>query len=123
MIGIPVESHIYVYGDNQSVLANTTVPHSNLKKKSNAIAFHFVREGTARDDGELLTLTHMITHLTCLLSHFPQGRKGESFAKWYCTTIEEDRCSQCTFGELPFVFMFIIFVLVENPIMFYVCIG
>jgi hypothetical protein len=65
MIGIPVESHIYVYGDNQSVLANTTMPHSNLKKKSNAIAFHFVREGTARDDGELLTLTHMITHLTC----------------------------------------------------------
>jgi hypothetical protein len=27
------------------------------------------------------------------------------------------------FGELPFVFMFLIFVLVENPIMFYVCIG
>jgi hypothetical protein len=50
MMGIPVECHTYSYGDNQSVLANKTMPHSNLKKKSNAIAFHFVREGTARDE-------------------------------------------------------------------------
>jgi hypothetical protein len=33
MMGIPVECHTYIYGDNQSVLANTTMPHSNLKKK------------------------------------------------------------------------------------------
>ena len=31
MMGIPVETHTYIYGDNQSVLANTTMPHSNLK--------------------------------------------------------------------------------------------
>ena len=39
-----------VNGDNQSVLANTTGPDSALKKKSNSIAFHFVQEGTARDE-------------------------------------------------------------------------
>ncbi len=38
----------YVFGDNQSVLANTTAPDSTLKKKSNAIAYHFIREGCAR---------------------------------------------------------------------------
>ena len=32
----------YVFGDNKSVLANTTAPGSTLKKKSNAIAYHFV---------------------------------------------------------------------------------
>ena len=32
------------------MLANTTGPDSSLKKKSNSIAFHFVREGTARDE-------------------------------------------------------------------------
>ena len=37
-------------GDNQTVLANTTNPTSALKKKSNAIAYHFVREGVARDE-------------------------------------------------------------------------
>ena len=37
-------------GHNQSVLANTTTPDSTLKKKSQSIAYHFVREGVARDD-------------------------------------------------------------------------
>jgi hypothetical protein len=59
MMGIPVDCHTYVYGDNQSVLANTTMPHSNLKKKSNAIAFHFVQEGTARDEWRT---TYINTH-------------------------------------------------------------
>ena len=50
MMGIPVDDPVYVYGDNQSVLANTTVPESMLKKKSNSIAYHFVREGVAKDE-------------------------------------------------------------------------
>jgi hypothetical protein len=32
------------------VLANTTAPGSTLKKKSNAIVYHFVRKGCARDE-------------------------------------------------------------------------
>ena len=40
----------YVFGDNKSVLCNTMAPESTLKKKSNAIAYHFVREGVARDE-------------------------------------------------------------------------
>ena len=34
MLGIPVRDHCYVYGDNQSVLCNTTIPDSTFKKKS-----------------------------------------------------------------------------------------
>ena len=47
MMGIPCGEPTYVSGDNQSVLANTTVPESTLKKKSQSIAYHFVREGCA----------------------------------------------------------------------------
>ena len=50
MMGIPVVGHAYVFGDNQSVLANTTIPDSTLKKKSQSIAYHFVREGSARNE-------------------------------------------------------------------------
>jgi hypothetical protein len=50
MMGITVDEPAFVFGDNQSVLANTTAPGSTLKKKSNAIAYHFVREGCARDE-------------------------------------------------------------------------
>ena len=37
MMGIPCEAPMYIYGDNQSVLANTTIPNSTLKKKSKAL--------------------------------------------------------------------------------------
>jgi hypothetical protein len=44
---IPVNGPCYISGDNQSVLANTTEPGSLLKKKSQGIAYHFVRKGVA----------------------------------------------------------------------------
>ena len=50
MLGVPVEDPCYVYGDNQSVLANVTISESLLKKKSNSIAYHYVREGVARNE-------------------------------------------------------------------------
>jgi hypothetical protein len=50
MMGMTVNEPTFVFGDNQSVLANTTAPASTLKKKSNAIAYHFVREGCACDE-------------------------------------------------------------------------
>jgi hypothetical protein len=49
MMGITDDEPAYVFGDNQLVFANTTAPRSTLKKKSNAIAYHFVREGCAHD--------------------------------------------------------------------------
>ena len=42
MMGIPVEDPTFIFGDNQSVLANTTMPESMLKKKTQSIAYHFV---------------------------------------------------------------------------------
>ena len=53
MFGIPVCQPAFVYGDNQAVLKNTSIPESTLNKKSNSIAYHFVREGVAR--GEWIT--------------------------------------------------------------------
>jgi hypothetical protein len=36
-----------MYGDNMSLVLNTTLPSSALKKKHNAIAYHRVREAVA----------------------------------------------------------------------------
>ena len=47
MMGIPCDGPSHIYSDNQSVLANTTMPDSTLKKKSQSIAYHFVCEGSA----------------------------------------------------------------------------
>jgi hypothetical protein len=50
MMGIPLSGPSYVFGDNQSVLCNTTAPESMLKKKSNAIAYHCVGEAVAMEE-------------------------------------------------------------------------
>ena len=47
MMGILCDQPSHIYGDNQSVLANMTMPDSTLKKKSQSIAYHFVCEGSA----------------------------------------------------------------------------
>ena len=49
-MGIPVNNPCFIFGDNQSVLWNTTIPDSALKKKTASIACNFVREGVSRDE-------------------------------------------------------------------------
>eukprot|EP00956_Cyclotella_meneghiniana_P002326 scaffold2635_cov47-Cyclotella_meneghiniana.AAC.1 len=81
MMGIPCHEPTYVYGDNQSVLANTTVPDSQLKKKSNSIAYHFVREGCARDEWRT-TYIYINTHenpADLLTKPLPSGEKRSKF--------------------------------------------
>jgi hypothetical protein len=47
MMGVAIDGPTYVYGDNMSVVHNTQRPESVLKKKSNAICYHAVRESAA----------------------------------------------------------------------------
>ena len=50
MFGIPVDEPAFVHGENHLVLPNTNLPQSTLKKKSQSIALHFVRDGCAADE-------------------------------------------------------------------------
>ena len=58
MMGVELSGPSYVYGDNMSVIHNTQRPESVLKKKSNSICYHAIREAVAM--GECLT-THIRT--------------------------------------------------------------
>ena len=40
MVGVEVLGPTYIYGDNKSVIHNTSKPQSILKKKSNSICYH-----------------------------------------------------------------------------------
>ena len=44
MLGVPIEGPSLLLGDNMSVVLNTTIPSSPLKKKHLACAYHKVRE-------------------------------------------------------------------------------
>ena len=52
IIGIFCIGPTLIYGDNQAVLSNTTIPHSVLKKKSNSIAYHFLEKDVQEMNGE-----------------------------------------------------------------------
>jgi hypothetical protein len=47
MMGIPLDGPAWMFGDNQSVLTSSTVPHSNLNKRHNALSYHRVCEAVA----------------------------------------------------------------------------
>jgi hypothetical protein len=54
MVGIPLDGPGYMYSDKNSVVYNTMMPESTLKKKSNSIAYHCVREAVAVAMGEIM---------------------------------------------------------------------
>ena len=81
MMGIPCEGPAYIYSDNQLVLANTTIPDSTLKKKSQSIAYHFVREGSARDEWRTSYVNTNENESDLLTKLLPDGEKRKRFVK------------------------------------------
>ena len=81
MLGIPVDEPAFVFGDNKSVLANTSVPGSTIKKKMNSLSYHFIREGCTRDKWHT---AYVNTHENCAdlrTKPLPSGDKRSKFIK------------------------------------------
>ena len=78
-MGIPVEGPKCIYGDDLSVLANTTIPDSTLKKKSQCIAYHFVCEGVARDEWRTSYVNTHDNEADLLTMQLPHGEKRKGF--------------------------------------------
>ena len=74
-MGIPCEGPAYILGDNQSVLANTSIPDSTLKKKNQSIAYHFIREGAARDEWRTSYVNTHNNEADLLTKLLPSGLK------------------------------------------------
>ena len=79
MTGIPCDGPAYIYGDNQSVLANTTIPESTLKKKNQSIAYHFVREGVSQDEWQTAYVNTHENEADLLTKPLASGDKRKGF--------------------------------------------
>ena len=47
MFGVPLDGPAWLLGDNQAVINSTTIPHSSLLKRWNALSYHRCREAVA----------------------------------------------------------------------------
>ena len=47
MLRIPISGPLYIYGENMSVVPNTSRPESELRKKSNSVCYHAIYESAA----------------------------------------------------------------------------
>ena len=46
-LGVPVHERSYMFGDNESVVNSSSIPHAKLHKRHTALSFHRVREAVA----------------------------------------------------------------------------
>ena len=53
---MPIKEKYYMFGDNQAVVTNATIPHSQLNKRHQALAYHKVREAVA---AKMITFYHV----------------------------------------------------------------
>ena len=81
MMGIQVNGPAYIQGDNKSVLCNTSIPDSTLNKKSQSIAYHFVREGAARDEWRTAYINTRDNAADLLTKVLPMGEKRRGFVR------------------------------------------
>ena len=47
MLGVPIDGPSWLFGDNKSVITSSTIPHSTLGKRWNALSYHRVHEAVA----------------------------------------------------------------------------
>ena len=55
-LGVPVFGKTFLFSDNESVVKSGTIPHSRLKKRHNALSYHFVQEAIA---ARMVQFTHI----------------------------------------------------------------
>jgi hypothetical protein len=75
------EEPAFISGDNQPILYNTSIPDSTLKKKSQSIAYHFVREGSARDEWRTSYVNTHKNEADLLIKMLPAGEKRKGFIR------------------------------------------
>jgi hypothetical protein len=81
MMGIPVDGPSYVYGVNMSVLHNTSNPGSTVKKKSNSIAYHLVRESIAMDEMRTGLVNTDANYSDLMTKTLPRGGRRENLLR------------------------------------------
>jgi hypothetical protein len=80
MMDIPISGPTHILADNMSVVKNTSLPDSTLKKKSNSIAYHYVRERVAAGVVDV-SYVHTSCNLADMLTKIHGGKERHELAQ------------------------------------------
>jgi hypothetical protein len=69
-LGVEVEGTTILYGDNRSVIDNSTIPHSRLNKRHIALSYHRVREALCAGIMDFLWIDSKNNHADILSKHW-----------------------------------------------------
>ena len=75
IMGVPITTPSYMYGDNMSVIHNTQRPESTLKKKSSSICYDMVRERVAMNDTIAAHIPYVDNCTDITIKVLPGGQK------------------------------------------------
>jgi hypothetical protein len=92
MMGVAIDGQTFVFCNNQSVIANATRPESPLKKKSNAIVYHALREAVAMKEitiCDVPTDTNVTDIMTKVLPLGARRNTVVDWLLWYISSGEE----------------------------------
>ena len=78
---ISVDGPVYIEGDNQSVLANTTITDSTLNKKNQSMACHFLMEGGTRDEWRTAYVNTNDSEADLLIKQLPSDERRKGFVR------------------------------------------
>ena len=81
IMGIQCTEPVYININNHLLLVNTTMPHYLLKKKSNSIVFHFVSEGSAKDEWDTAYVNTNENPADMMMKPLPSGEKRTNFTR------------------------------------------
>ena len=80
MMGVPLDGHAHVRVNNVSVVYNSSLPESTLRKKSNSVAYHYVWENVANGTCKV-AYEPSKTNLADLLTKIQTGPERTRLAK------------------------------------------
>ena len=80
-MGIPCVGPAYIHGDNQSILESCGIPDSILNKKSQCISYHFIREGSSRDEWQTLYINTHDNKYDLMTKQLTYGDKSKVFVR------------------------------------------
>ena len=69
-LGVPILGPSYLFGDNESVVKSSTIPHSLLHKRHHALSYHKVREAIASGMIRFYHIPGVITPADILSKHW-----------------------------------------------------